>query len=211
MPMKDIMRPLALILFSAALAPLWPAAGAAPDQAQQPPTDDSTAGRSCIDDLFTAPEPETALIPLSDDTGKWRVVTELSRVDGTMTYYACLPSEPATHGGQRETSASLFIACRWRSIDQAFIVVPGYRFRGHVHVVKTFDDEETEACEWDVSSNGKAIVAPDAGSDLARELVWHDTLSVRVTLHTEEQLNLRYDLRGASEPLGRLGNACRWR
>jgi hypothetical protein len=202
--------PLARRLVSTILVALLPLAEAAPEQGGQPPASDAGLSPSCIDRLFSERDPRTALIGLEDRAGKWKLATAVSRVDGAMTYYACLPAEPAPDSPPAAASAALFVVCGLDVDDKAFITVPDHRFRGSVAVTTRFGDDQAEECDWEASADRKALLAPGTASGFARKLREHDTLSLQLTLRGQGEARFGYDLRGASDSLDLLARACRW-
>jgi hypothetical protein len=205
------MKPLAQFLVSAILMSFGAGAGAAPDPGGQPSANATIGTPSCINDYFSEQNPRTVLIPIEDRGGKWKLVVKPYRFDEKMTFYACLPSEPAPNGRHGGASASLFVACGIDMIDKAFIVVADPRAQSHVHVTSTLDETAAEESEWEVSGDRKVILAPGTGRTFAKKLMGHNSLSVQLALGNEEQVAFKYELSGAPESLDILRKACDWK
>jgi hypothetical protein len=205
-----IMKPSAQLFVSAILTSFCTGAGAMPGPGGQRSANAIIGTPSCINDYFSEHNPRTVLIPIGDRGGKWKLVAEPYRLDEKMTFYACLPSEPAPDSRHEGTSAPLFVACGIDMTDKAFIVVEDPRARSHVHVTSTLDETAAEESDWKVSGDRKVILAPGTGRTFAKRLMGHDTLSVQLTLGNEEHMRLKYELTGAPESLDILRKACDW-
>ena len=165
---------------------------------------------SCINEYFTKLEFSSPLVLLDGGQGKWGLAMEPSIIDDKITFYACLPSEPVAKDQPDRESASLFVICGTGVIDVAAIVTVDHGVHDDIHVQTRFDEAQPETTTWKISPDKKAIIAPVTGGEFARKLIMHNELSVQLTLSNQEQVGFTYDIRGASDSLEVLHQACKW-
>lgn len=166
----------------------------------------------CMNDYFERLEFSGPLMPINYGPGDWEWSAEFSPISERVTFFACLPSvAPNDLRSDVTYYPSLFLICGIDAMDAVALVVAGYDVRRRTAVLSAFDDDAGEASDWTSSLRKRAIFAPESSEEFAQKLVMHDELSVQITLRDRDVINVSYDLRGASEALDVLRQACKWR
>jgi hypothetical protein len=168
------------------------------------------AASSCINEYFTKLEFPGPLVPLDGSRGRWELALEPSRTDEKVTFYACVPSEPVAKDHSDRETPSLFVICGIGVIDVAAIVAVDYGVQNDRPVVTRFNGAEPETATWRISPDKKALVAPVTGGKFAKKLMMHGELSVQLRLSKQKLVEFTYDLRGATDTLQVLRQACKW-
>ena len=185
-------------------------AGGAQDASAEQSSAGETAASSCINEYFTKLKFPGPLVPLDKRGGGWELAMEPSRIDDKITFYACLPSESAAKDRLERETPSLFVICGIGVIDVAAIVTVDYGVQNDIPVLTKFDGAEPEKSTWRISPDKKAVIAPVSGGEFAKKLMSNSVLSVQLTLSSQELAEFTYDLRGTSDALNTLRQACKW-
>ena len=186
------------------------AEGGAQDVLAEQSSTREPAASSCIHEYFTKLNFSGPLVPLGGGQGKWGLAMEPSRVDDSITFFACLPSETAAKDRLERDAPSLFVICGIGVIDVAAIVTVDYGVQNDISVLTKFDGAEPEKLTWRVSPDKKAVIAPMTGGEFAKKLMNKSVLFVQLTLSNQELVEFTYDLRGMSDALNTLRQACKW-
>lgn len=179
--------------------------------AGQPLTIEVAASLSCILDTYGKLGITSVVVPLAEEKGnwgKWEVAAEPSQIDDTLTFIACLSSEPFVMGTLDSGPPSLFVMCATGEFDAAFIVIGDYLGQGAIPVLTRFDGNKTETRSWDISPDGKAVIVPEWSSKFAKKLMMHNELFMQLTMRDQKQVGFKFDLRGASNALTLVSGAC---
>lgn len=168
------------------------------------------AASSCINEYFTKLNFSGPLVPLGGEQGKWELAMEPSMVDDSVTFFACLPSETAAKDRLERDTPSLFVICGIGVIDVAALVTVDYGVENDIPVLTMFDGAEPEKSTWRITPDKKAVIAPMTGGEFAKKLMNNSMLSVQLNLSNQELVEFTYDLRGTSDALDTLRQACKW-
>ena len=181
-----------------------------PDALAEQSASRTPTASSCINEYFTKLNFPGPLVPLGGGQGKWELAMEPSRVDDSITFFACLPTESAAKDGLGRDTPSLFVICGIGVIDVAAIVTVDYGVQNDISVLTKIDESEPDKSTWRISPDKKAIIAPVTGGEFVKKLMNKDVLLTQLTLSDQEFVEFTYDLRGTSEALNILRQACKW-
>lgn len=143
--------------------------------------------------------------------GKWIADSEVSPMDDLTTFYLELDAEEKIEGLRKKITPTLYIRCRNNETD-LFIALDTFLSvsRSGVSVATRLDSEKAEELDWSVMSNGKTVFIHKP-VPFIRKMMKHDTLLVHVKPMVTDSHLLKFDIRGLSEAIKPICEACGWK
>ncbi|MDH2435597.1 type VI secretion system-associated protein TagO [Pokkaliibacter sp. MBI-7] len=143
------------------------------------------------------------------DKGKWVVRTETSPIDDSTNVFLTLEAENYITSRMTTTKPTLMLRCKENSTD-AFIIWGVYLGLETTEVLTRLDKEKAKTTTWTLSTDNTATFY--YGKDIAyiKSLMTHDQLLAQVTPYSESPVTTTFDLRGLSEAIKPLQEACKW-
>lgn len=162
----------------------------------------------CYDNLarsLKVKEPDTTF----QKKGAWRVVTEKSAIDDSLNVHVSVESDAAVHSGYKNVTPTLHIRCA-ENKTQVFINWDLYLGIDQTMMLTRFDDTKANTDEWTISTNNKAVFVRGNNIAFAKKLMNHNKLLVQITPHGENSVMATFNIKGLSEAIKPLREACRW-
>jgi hypothetical protein len=148
---------------------------------------------------------------------KWKVKEDHSPMDDSKTIVLALDSENAIHGPLDDQKPALMIRCKEGKTDTYVMTGMAASVEedpdggpSEEHAVRLrFDSNSPITDHWVESTNHSGLFAGDAIS-FARQLTSANTFTFEFSPFDSSPATARFDLRGLSEHLPKIADACRW-
>jgi len=183
---------------------------------------------SCGATLFLPPENDAVRISAADGSksenenagesiegvtaGKWQASTKENPLDDSESVYLRLVADDVSEGKLptllarcRSNVTELYINWSEYLGDDSYDVYEDFKY-----VTIRLDNQEARREQWDISTDHKAVFAPNWAGTLLKSMVGKSRLVVQVTPYNENPRTAIFDISGLEEPLESLSEACGW-
>lgn len=162
----------------------------------------------CYDDLAKKLNVDKPKTTVSTGKGKWIVSEQASQIDDSKKVILILDAETDVGYGYRRTTPSMILRCSENETN-AYINTNYYLGLDSISVLTRLDKNKATKSYWSISTDGKAIFAPNNISFI-KKLLEHDSLLIQLTPYGESPIMTTFDLRGVKEAVKPLREACHW-
>lgn len=207
--MSDSKILMLILLGAAAFAAILASTGWA--NRNGPPQRSALASDSSPSPERSPSRPESPKPTAPDPRGEWIVKTETSPIDDSTNVYLYLPANeeiPATLGTIRPT---MVVRCKEDHTD-VFVNWGVYLGLDETRVLHRFDKLPAKTRTWNISTDREATFyrSSRGAVEMVRAMMEHDKLLLQVTPYGESPAMVTFDLRGLTDAVIPLREACHW-
>lgn len=139
----------------------------------------------------------------------WSVREKTSEIDDSKSVYLSLESKDAIIGSYSEQTPTIIIRCV-ENKTQAYVNIGAYLGYQGVKVTTRFDKDKAKTKRWSLSTDGKAVFVRGGNIKWIKELMKHETLTMRVAPYNEGNQTFSFDIVGLEDAIKPLREACHW-
>lgn len=141
--------------------------------------------------------------------GKWMTKLSTSPIDDSQTVKLVLvSSDTYVDGYGKQIRPTLVVKCQ-ENRTSVYINYKNFISTKSTTVTVRFDKEKATTQSWGVSSDHQAVFAPN-GVSLAKSLMMHERLVVRLIPYSEDPVTTSFDLLGLYQAIVPLRKSCHW-
>lgn len=163
----------------------------------------------CYDELAKMLGVDKPKTTIKEAKGKWHVTEETSPIDDSINVLLSLFANDMVKSGYKTVTPVLFVRCKE---NETRVVINWSLYLGleETEMLTRLDSQKARTSKWSLSTDNEAVFFRGSNVDFAKTLMRHEKLLTQVTPYGENPVMATFDIRGLSETIKPLREACHW-
>lgn len=140
---------------------------------------------------------------------RWIVRSEKSPINDSTNVYLSLYADKEVQTGHKTVMPELNIRCK-ENKTETYIIWDLYLGINKADVLIRLDKEKATIKPWTISTSNTTAFLPGNNIAFLKQLMKHNALLAQVTPYGENTVMAIFDIRGLSEAITPLREACKW-
>lgn len=204
-----------LVILGALFVPAMAFAGTKEEFAKCAAKESDSERLICYDNLADSMAVNSPKATVTTGKGKWFVRNKKSPIDDSVNVFISLQSENEITSGYNTVRPSLYIRCAENKTN-VYIVWELYLGIDTTRMLTRFDKNRATTTTWSISTDNKAVffkpgfLSGISDKAFVKKLMKHNRLLTQITPYGESPVMATFDVKGLSEAVKPLRQACHW-
>lgn len=168
-----------------------------------------TARLVCYDALARSLGVDKPKTTTTKGKGEWSIRVEKSPIDDSKNVYLYVNSQETVRSGYKVVRPSLFIRCA-ENTTNVFLNWELYLGLDSTQMLTRFDDAKATTDTWSISTDNKSVFVRGSDISFAKKMMKYNKMLVQITPYGENSVMTTFNIRGLSEAIKPLREACNW-